>query len=136
MMRIVHMLPFAVLVLLAGCGPEVPCEKPEKVVEKFFLSVAYSDTAMAYELIAGADRRILAERAERASEVTGRDLAPDEMIVPGLVELDGPLSGTSFEAVAVEVGDVSEVEITFGDGTTARAAVVKEAGCYRVPLGL
>lgn len=123
-------------VVLGSCGRKVACEKPEEVVKTFYGAVALGDTQTAFQLISGADRRTLKKRAAAASETTGKELEGPDLIVPGLVQLPGELAGASFEPVKVEVGDVKEVRITFAGGSTARTPVVREASCYRVPLGL
>jgi len=122
--------------LVCACGPETPCDDPEEVVESFYASMTYGDTKMAHSLVTGADRRSLAERAEKASKVTGKKMSAHEMLVPGLVELEGDLLDAKFAPVKVEVGDVEEVEVTLRDGRTIRTPVVMEASCYRIPLGL
>jgi len=129
-------LVIASLLASAACGRKTPCEKSEEVVESFYQSMRYGDTEMAIQLVSGADKRILTERARSASARTGRDLAPHEMLVPRLVSFKGDLTGATFSPITVEVGDVRLVEITFAEGHTVRAPVVKEAGCYRIPLGL
>jgi hypothetical protein len=124
------------LLAAAGCGRKVACEKPEEVVETFYQSMRYGDTEQAFQLVSGKDRRVLTERARSASARTGKDLAPHEMLVPRLVSYKGDLSGATFSPINVEVGDVRLVEVTFREGGTVRAPVVKEAGCYRIPLDL
>ncbi len=130
------MLVIAALLASAACGRKSPCEKAEEVVETYFQSMRYGDTDMAFQLVSGADKRVLAERARSASARTGKDMAPHEMLVPRLVSFKGDLTGASFSPINVEVGDVRLVEVTFAEGHTVRAPVVREAGCYRIPLDL
>ncbi len=124
------------LLAAAACGPKTPCDDPEEVVSRFYGSVLYGDTALAYELTSGADKRILKERASGAQAPGGEPLLPHQMIVPSLLVLPGDLATATIEARKVEVGDVKEVEILFDDGGVTVVPVVREAGCYRVPLGL
>ena len=128
----------ALVSLLAaeGCGRKAPCEAAEEVVETFYQSMRYGDTDLAFQLVAGPDKRVLTERASSASARTGKDLAPHEMLVPRLVSYKGDLSGATFSPINPEVGDVRLVEVTFREGHTVRAPVIKEAGCYRIPLDL
>jgi len=123
------------LLLLASCSRATPCDKPEEVVTAFVTSMRIGDTPMAFKLISGSDRRVL---TERAASISTKALAtePHELLVPGLVTVSGELSETSVKPVAVEVGDVTEVELKLSDGRTVRQPVVREAGCYRIPLGL
>jgi hypothetical protein len=126
----------AVLLAASGCGRKTPCKKAEEVASVFYRSMKLGDTKMAFQLTTGQDRRVLAEKASRISERTGKPIDPDEMLVPGLVSFRGDLNSATFKPVNVEVGDVQEVEVTFPDGTTVRTPVVREASCYRIPLGL
>lgn len=135
MRRAVALLAMASLLAVA-CGRKAPCEKPEEVVQIYYQSMKYGDTDMAFQLVAGPDKRILSERAKSASARTGKDLSPHEMLVPRLVSFQGDLSGATFSPIQVEVGDVRLVEVTFREGGTVRAPVIKEAGCYRIPLDL
>ncbi len=137
-MRQITRMTLAIFALAAisGCGRKIPCQAPEEVVSTFYGSLAMGDTRTAFMLLAGADRRELEARAARASEKTAKPLGGADMLVPQMVELVGDLSGATFKPVKVEVGDVQEVEVTFTDGSSARATVVKEASCYRIPLGL
>lgn len=132
-----HLAAFVlVLVLLPACGRKLPCKKPEEVVSTFYLSMRYRATGEAFQLIAGPDKRVLTQRAEAVSAQSDRPVKPHELLVPGLVAFKGDIASATFKPVKVEVGDVTEVEVTFGDATTVRTPVVREAGCYRIPLGL
>jgi len=124
------------LLTATGCGRKVPCEKAEEVVQVFYQSMRYGDTDQAFQLVSGKDRRVLTERARSASARTGKEMAPHEMLVPRLVSYKGDLTGATFRPITVEVGDVRLVEVTFREGNTVRAPVVREAGCYRIPLDL
>ena len=129
-------LVIGALFATAACGRKTPCEKAEEVVESYYQSMKFGDTEMAFQLVSGADKRVLTERAKSASARTGKNLAPHEMLVPRLVKLKGDLSGAEFKPINVEAGDVRLVEVAFRDGPTVRAPVVREAGCYRIPLDL
>ncbi|MBW2264215.1 MAG: hypothetical protein JRG91_19795, partial [Deltaproteobacteria bacterium] len=129
-------LVIGALIATAACGRKTPCEKAEEVVESFYQSMRFGDAELAFQLISSADKRILTERAKSASARTGKDLEPHEMLVPRLVSFKGDLSGAAFKPINVEAGDVRLVEVTFREGHTVRATVVREAGCYRIPLDL
>jgi hypothetical protein len=122
--------------LASACGRKVACKDPEEVASNFFVAMKYRATEEAFQLLAGSDRRLLTERARAVSEATGEKVEPHELLVPGLVSYRGDIASAVFKPVKVEVGDVQEVEVTFGDGTTVRTPVVREASCYRIPLGL
>ena len=120
----------------SSCGRKTPCDSPEEVVKEFFTSMRVGDTEMAFQLVSGADRRVLTDRASGVPGPDGKEMQPHEMLVPGLVAYEGDLAGASYRPVKVEVGDVREVEVTFPGGGARTVPVVREAGCYRIGLGL
>jgi hypothetical protein len=70
-----------------GCEQESADERPERVVAEFIekMERVHGDprsARAAYELLWAEGRNNLAERAKRASAVTGRKVAPEEMIAP------------------------------------------------------
>jgi hypothetical protein len=126
----------AAALLAAACGRKTPCNEPDEVVSSFFTSMMIGDTEMAYQLVSGEDRRVLADRARGLPGPDGTEMKPHEMLVPGLVAYEGDMTGATFRPVKVEVGDVKEVEVTFPEGGTRKVPVVREAGCYRIRLGI
>jgi hypothetical protein len=132
-----RLLAIALLVsLAAACDRKTPCKKPEEVVSTFYQSMRYGDTPMAFKLITGSDRRALVDRAEEISSRTNEKIEPHELLVPRLTSFEGDILGATFKPVGVEVGDVREIEVTFRDETSVRTPVAREAGCYRISLGL
>ncbi len=70
-----------------GCEQEPGEERPELVVAEFVerMDRVHGDpqaARAAYELLWAEGRNNLAERAKRASAVTGRKVAPEEMLAP------------------------------------------------------
>ncbi len=70
-----------------GCEKESADERPERVVAEFVerMERVHGDpkaARAAYELLWAEGRNNLAERAKRASAVTGRKVAPEEMLAP------------------------------------------------------
>jgi hypothetical protein len=70
-----------------ACEQESADERPERVVAEFVerMQRVHGDPAAsraAYELLWAEGRNNLAERAKRASAVTGRKVAPEEMLAP------------------------------------------------------
>jgi hypothetical protein len=124
---------------LPACKTEPEQASPERVVEEFVARMqrvhGEPKAAMeAYELLWSQAKRNLAERAKRASAVTGRKVGPEEMIAPSRFSLR--YKPRSYSA-AVQ-GDWAAVTITGEVSATQRSTVhcVLEGGQWRVVLDL
>lgn len=125
--------------LLAGCERRAVDEQPEQVVEEFIARMqrVHGDpraARAAYELLWGEARRNLAERAKRTSAVTGREIAPEEMLAPSRFALEV----TPKHYSASVQGDWALVTVTGEDprATPYPVRCVREDGGWRVVLEL
>jgi hypothetical protein len=122
---------------LAACQEEPSDVEPERLVAEFIqrMKRVHGDrkaARAAYELLWADARRNLAERAKRASDVAGRELAPEEMLPPSRFSLHH--EPRRFEA-RID-GDWAEVTVTGEDGAVNRVKCVREDGRWRVVLEL
>lgn len=129
------------LVLLLGgataCQPEASDAEPDRLVAAFIerMQRVHGDrkaARAAYELLWSDARRNLAERAKRASDVAGREIAPEEMLPPSRFSLHH--KPRRFEA-RIDA-DWAEVSVTGEDGVVERVKCVREDGNWRVVLEL
>jgi len=125
------------LALLAGCEDETTDNEPERLVSEFITRMqrVHGDRKVAhaaYELLWADARRNLAERAKRASDVAGREIAPEEMLPPSRFSLNH--KPRHYEARTE--GDWAEVAVTGEDGVLSRVKCVREDGKWRVVLEL
>jgi len=124
---------------LAGCEREAVDTRPEQVVEEFVARMqrVHGDpkaARAAYELLWAEARRNLAERAKRTSDVTGREVAPEEMLAPSRFSL----KVTPKHYAATIDGDWALVRVR-GEGPDASEHTVRcvlEDGRWRVVLEL
>jgi len=130
---------FAMVLLasLSGCEEEASDGEPDRLVAEFITRMqrVHGDrktARAAYDLLWGDARRNLAERAKRASDVAGREIAPEEMLPPSRFSLHH--KPQHFET-RVD-GDWAEVTVTGENGTTDRVKCVREDGKWRVVLEL
>ena len=122
---------------LSGCEEEGSDNEPDKLLAEFITRMqrVHGDrkaARAAYDLLWSDARRNLAERAKRASDVAGREIAPEEMLPPSRFTLHH--KPRRFEA-RVD-GDWAEVMVTGEDGAVDRIKCVREDGKWRVVLEL
>ena len=122
---------------LLGCEEEASDGEPERVVSEFIQRMQRvhgerKAARAAYDLLWSDARRNLAERAKRASDVAGREIAPEEMLPPSRFSLHH--KPRHFE-MRVD-GDWAEVTVTGEDGAVDRVKCVREDGKWRVVLEL
>jgi hypothetical protein len=127
----------ATLLPLLGCQEEASDIEPERLVSEFIqrMQRVHGDrkaARSAYELLWSDARRNLAERAKRASDVAGREIAPEEMLPPSRFSLRH--KPRRFEA-RID-GDWAEVSVTGDDAAVDRVKCVREDGNWRVVLEL
>ncbi len=122
---------------LLGCREEASDAEPDRLVAEFIQRMrrVHGDrkaARAAYELLWAEARSNLAERAKRASDVAGREIAPEEMLPPSRFSLQH--EPRHFEA-RID-GDWAEVTVVGEDGTSYRVKCVREEGNWRVVLEL
>lgn len=127
------------VLLLAGCERRAADDDPERVVAELVarLQRVHGDPAAArgaYELLWAPAQQNLAERAKRTSALTGRKVAPEEMLAPSSFSL----RFTPSRWVAKVEGDWAEVTVVGEDPLTHREQIrcVREDGRWRVALTL
>jgi hypothetical protein len=131
---------FAFGLMAAGLGCETQSveDRPERVVQEFVERMRRvhgeeGASRSAHDLLWLEAKNNLAERAKRASAVSDRKVAPEDMLAPSHFTL-------RFEPrryVAREQGDVAIVT-AIGEDANQRAEIkcVREAGLWRVALAL
>jgi hypothetical protein len=129
------------LAVLAACSRAPPDATPEGAVRLFLDDMeATSDdpqaVKQAYDLLGPAARANLEQRAHRTSLLSGRQVAPWDMLAAGRFGLAfRPDPKTMRSSI---VSDRANVEVVGADPSTERASVlcVHEAGGWRVEPGL
>lgn len=135
--RVSQLLVGLALATLTGCEEEGRDNEPDRLVAEFVARMqrVHGDrkaARAAYDLLWSDARRNLAERAKRASDVAGREIAPEEMLPPSRFTLHHkPLR---YDA-RVD-GDWAEVTVTGEDAASDRVKCVREDGKWRVVLEL
>jgi hypothetical protein len=123
--------------LMPACEEDAADSEPDRLVAEFIrrMQRVHGDrkaARAAYDLMWSDARRNLAERAKRASDVAGREIAPEEMLPPSRFSLHR--KPRHFEA-RVD-GDWAEVSISSEGGGLDRVKCVREDGKWRVVLEL
>jgi hypothetical protein len=123
--------------LLLGCEEEASDGEPDRVVAEFIQRMQRvhgerKAARAAYDLLWSDARRNLAERAKRASDVAGREIAPEEMLPPSRFSLHHK---PRHYGMRVD-GDWAEVTVTGEDAAIDRVKCVREDGKWRVVLEL
>lgn len=134
-LALLGLLPAACL--LAACQQEPSDVEPDRLVADFIQRMQRvhgerKSARAAYDLLWADARRNLAERAKRASDVAGREIAPEEMLPPSRFSLHH--KPRKYEA-RID-GDWAEVTVTGEDGATDKVKCVREDGNWRVVLEL
>lgn len=128
-----------VLAASAGCEPEAADGDPARAVEEFVLRMqrVHGDpeaARAAYDLLWAPARQNLADRATRASAVSGRKVLPEEMLAPSRF-----FARYQPQRYRAEVaGDTALVSVS-GDGNDPQPHEVKcvrEGGRWRVVMEL
>lgn len=130
-------------VLLFSCGlcacqkEERPDDGPANVLQRFIAGMrgVHGDAEAGQKVFAllwKPARDNLEERARRASALSGRELAPGELIVPSWFAL--LISPDKLE-VRVE-GEWAEVTVTEDSGASVQTRCVREEGAWKVALEL
>jgi hypothetical protein len=125
--------------MVIGCDREAADERPERVVEEFITRMQrvhgeQGAAREAYDLLWSEAQANLAERAKRATAVSGRKIAPEEMLVPS--RFTPEFKPRHYEARVEGQWAVVSVE---GEGPTPPRREVKcvlEEGHWRVVLEL
>ncbi|MDB4931542.1 MAG: hypothetical protein JWM10_4026 [Myxococcaceae bacterium] len=126
----------AVLVLLAACS-RGPGETPEATVEAFARAVQSARTdntarQRLFELLSQRAQDALTERAQQASQLSGWELQPWEMIAPGRIRLRLDFDPSQMTS---RVSDERAVVTVRGaTGGVADVPLVREGGRWRIDL--
>lgn len=127
------------VLVVAGCERRPVDDDPERVVAELIarLQRVHGDPAAArraYDLLWAPAQQNLAERAKRTSALTGRKVAPEEMLAPSSFYL----RFTPVRYAARVEAEWAEVTVFGEDSATHREQVrcVLEDGRWRVALSL
>jgi hypothetical protein len=123
---------------LAGCQPE-PEDTPESALTVWVTAMNASRSDVdarrrAYQVLSNRARESLTERAARASQLSGRDLQPWEMLAPGRFAMRFAFDPDGLTARLD--GDRATVTARGRSGDRARVPMVREQGHWHVDLEL
>ncbi len=126
-----------VALTLLVCAEDGSDSEPDRLVAEFIgrMQRVHGErkaARAAYDLLWSDARRNLAERAKRASDVAGREIAPEEMLPPSRFSLHH--KPRRYEAHVD--GDWAEVSVSSDSGSVDRVKCVREDGKWRVVLEL
>ena len=126
----------AVLALVAACN-HAPGQTPEATVEAFARAAQTARTdntarQRMYELLSQRAQDALTERAQQASQLSGWELQPWEMIAPGRIRMRLDFDPSN---MATRVSDERAVVTVRGaTGGVADVPLVREGGRWRIDL--
>jgi len=132
-----RLLPIAGVLLALGCEERPAPRGPDVVVQELLLGLRRAHGspeagARVVELLWKPARDNLAERAARASALSGRELGPGEMIAPSWLSLALPPDHFEWR----RDGDWAEVRVSSADGRTLSTRCALENGDWKVALEL
>jgi len=126
-----------VAALLVSCARAPADATPEGAVDRFLEACEQAPhdptaAARAYALLAPSSRKSLELRAQKATAVMGRPMAPEQMLVPGFTPLRFEVSKTT--TTMEQDGFRALVDVYGPDPQTqhARVPVVREGDVWRV----
>jgi hypothetical protein len=128
------------VLLLCACAPNPGDLGPTDALAAFLSAVERSTHApeqrkLAYEWLDTKSQAALQERARLSNSLAGRKFEPWEMLVPGRVSFAGQnIAGVRMSAEVK--GDKATVSILIGKGESIQVPMVREAGRWRVVLGM
>lgn len=126
----------AAALFTVSCARE-PGETPASTVEAFARAAQSAHTNNAarqrmYELLSQRAQDALTERAQQASQLSGWELQPWEMIAPGRVRLRLEVDPSTMASRVM--GERAVVTVRGVTGGVADVPLVREAGHWRVDL--
>jgi len=129
------LLPALLLCALGtSCGQKGACDDPVEVLTAFFENLDFGDQETAFGLLDKPTRGALEKLAAETKKTSGSALKPYEFLAP-----TGILRNRTVKNVAARgggKGGVSQVIVTYADGTSAPFPMSREGNCYKVHLEL
>ena len=125
---------------LLACAADPSELEPTEALTAFLASLERSTHApdqrkLAYDWLDLQSQQALAERAKLSSSLSGRPFEPWEMLVPGRVSFAAhSLAGARLSANVA--GEHATIELPGADSAGSRVPMVREAGRWRVVLGM